>query len=121
MDEAYIRELCEIGVDVQDNMVRFMNNEALFEKVLKMFLDDSSYSEMKQGFEQGDCEMAFKGAHSLKGVAANLGLNKILEKLVPAVEVLRKGSMDVSEADLKIIDDRYNEICSLIRKYNNIV
>lgn len=117
MNEAYKKELCENGVDVQDNMVRFMDNEVLFEKLLKMFLEDTSYSDMKEGFAEQDCEKAFKGAHSLKGVAANLGFSSILDVLVPDVEILRAGSLDVPDNDILEIDNRYEKICSIIRKY----
>lgn len=59
-----------IGVDEREVMARFMNNEGLYCRILKKFMEDKSYDELKISWEEGDYEAAFRWAHTLKGVSA---------------------------------------------------
>lgn len=85
------------GFDVEGAMKRFLNNEALYVKCLKKFLDDTSYEELKAAYEAGNCNDAFKAAHTMKGFVSNLGINNIYHLLIPMVEKLRVQDMDVEE------------------------
>ncbi len=40
----------EKGFDVDGTMKRFLNNETLYLKCLKKFLDDSSFEKLKEGY-----------------------------------------------------------------------
>ena len=46
----------EKGFDVDGTMKRFLNNETLYLKCLKKFLDDSSFEKLKEGYEKGNCK-----------------------------------------------------------------
>lgn len=80
-----------IGVDEREVMARFMNNEGLYCRILKKFMEDKSYGELKTSWEDGDYEAAFRAAHTLKGVSANLGLGAIREISSAITEQLRPG------------------------------
>lgn len=80
-----------IGVDEREVMARFMNNEGQYCRILKKFMEDKSYDELKISWEEGDYEAAFRWAHTLKGVSANLGLGGIRELSSAITEQLRPG------------------------------
>ena len=46
--------------------------ESRIAKYLKLFLSDPSFEELKNAFASQDAKTAFRAAHTLKGVAANL-------------------------------------------------
>lgn len=77
MDENFRRRLEESGADVKGTLQRFMGNEALYMKFLMKFLDDKNYEGLKESVAKRDYEAAYTQSHTLKGVAANLGLNPV--------------------------------------------
>lgn len=96
--DANVKAMLESkGFDVDGAMRRFLNNEALYIKCLKKFLDDTSYEELKAAYEAGNCNEAFKAAHTMKGFVSNLGINNIYHLLIPMVEKLRVQDMNIEE------------------------
>lgn len=89
MDEKFRRQMEENGADVATTLKRFMGNETIYLKFIIKFLDDKNYETIKDGLKQNDYEKAFTGAHSLKGVAGNLGLNPVYEAASEMSELLR--------------------------------
>ena len=53
------------------------------------FLDDTSFQGLKEGLENQDEELAFRSAHTLKGVCMNLGFTKLFEVSSALTEELR--------------------------------
>ncbi len=89
MEEGYKRRLEENGVELKMTLRRFMGNEDMYVKFLKRFLDDGSYKALGDCLEAGTYEEAFRAAHTLKGVAANLGLTPVQAAASELVEELR--------------------------------
>ncbi len=56
--------------------------------------EDKTFDELSKNIEARDFEAAFKDAHTLKGVAANLGLDLINETIKPLTEELRNAPYD---------------------------
>lgn len=78
------------GFDYQGTMNRMMNNEQLMDRFLGKFLNDGSMGALREALAAGNGEGAFVAAHTLKGVAGNLGLTGIYNTVVPVVEPLRR-------------------------------
>lgn len=89
MDELLKQKLAENNVDLDGALARFMGNETLFLKFLKKFGNDMSYTNLMLNLDQENFEEAFKCAHTLKGVSANLGLSSISVPTSELTEQLR--------------------------------
>lgn len=89
MDEGFRRRLEESGAEVKATLRRFVGNEDMYLRFLKMFPEDPSYLSLGKNLAAGNYVEAFKCAHTLKGVAANLGLVPVQNAVSPLVEVLR--------------------------------
>lgn len=89
MDEKLKCQLEENGADVAGTLRRFMGNEAIYRKFLGKFCADPNYEDLVRNLEQKNYEEAFKCAHTLKGVAANLGLNPLCRAVSDLTEELR--------------------------------
>ena len=50
----------------------------LVEKFIEIFLDDGSFDELCRQVASGSRQEAFRAAHTLKGVCANLGFGRLL-------------------------------------------
>ncbi|MEA5020379.1 MAG: Hpt domain-containing protein [Gordonibacter sp.] len=89
-----MKRLDEYGADVEGAMARFLNDEELYESCFVSFLEDEAFLQLNEALKCGDYERAFDAAHTLKGVAGNMGLTPMYCAVCAIVEPLRekKGS-----------------------------
>ena len=105
----------EKGFDVDGTMKRFLNNETLYLKCLRKFLDDSSFDKLKAAYQSGNCKEAFEGAHTMKGFVSNLGINEIYHLLIPMVEKLRVQDLNL-DAEMNQLETLYRETYKVIEE-----
>ena len=86
-----VRECYEqMGADYEDVLGR-LRNEALIRKFAKKFLEDGSFQMLKDGLAKKDGEMAFRAAHTLKGVCQNLGFDNYMSQALILQRSLEAG------------------------------
>lgn len=66
-----------IESNYEEVLGRFAGNKMLVEKFARKFVDDPSYQMLTETLEKKDYEEAFRAAHTLKGVCANLGFTQL--------------------------------------------
>ena len=72
-----------------DEVLGRLGMESRIAKYLGLFANDPSFNELKEAFAKNDVKTAFRAAHTLKGVAANLGLNTLSSSSSELTEDLR--------------------------------
>lgn len=85
-----------LGGNYEDT-VRRLYNEKLVEKFLFKFEEDPSFENLKKALEEEDLEAAFRAAHTLKGVAQNMGFDNLAESssvLLFSLGVFKGGSFE---------------------------
>lgn len=115
MEQETLDLLVQHGFDVDGAMKRFLNNEALYIKCLKKFLTDENFAKLVGAKVAGDCEEAFKAAHTMKGFLSNLGIDKFYTALNPVVEKLRANNLDI-DAELGELEVLYKETYDVISR-----
>lgn len=86
------REILETyGADYEATLERFMGNEKLYLKILDMLFQDENLHKLGEALNSGRLADAFEAAHTLKGVAGNLGLTPLYNAVCVLVEPLRAG------------------------------
>ena len=78
----------QCGGSYEDAVARFRGEERVL-KFLRMLPADESLPELTAAMEQGDAHTAFRAAHTIKGIALNLGLNSLAAKASTLTETLR--------------------------------
>lgn len=121
MYELLKRQLAENGADVEGALRRFIGNEALYVKFFLKLKDDPSYGDLNRNLEQGNYEEAFKAAHTLKGVSANLGLTPLYQNASAMTELLRRknvSGIDPEQVALqkKALEESYQIFVRLIEE-----
>ncbi len=116
MDQGIREELEAAGVNLGKAMERLMNNEKLLERLLTKFLSDPNYGGIKTALAEGNYDDAFHCAHTLKGVAGNMGMERLMEADVVIVEKLRRGEHEGIEEDMEALTAAYEELVGIIRK-----
>ena len=77
MDKFVQTELEGAGVNVEETLRRFMNNEMLMIKFLRKFVDDENMNKLRTLIADKHYNEVLPVAHTLKGVSGNLGLIKL--------------------------------------------
>ena len=70
-------------------VIQRLPSPALVERFVGKFLDDGSFSELTSAMAAGQTEAAFRAAHTLKGVSANLGFEQLRQSASTLTEFLR--------------------------------
>lgn len=97
-----------IGGDYDGTVGRFLGEERVL-KFLKLFLKDPSISNLKENMAAENYQEAFRAAHTLKGVAANLGMDVMQQVSSDITEALRDGK-DIEKA--KALMPQLDEVCN---------
>lgn len=72
-----------------DDVIRRMGSSDRVVKILGIFLRDNTAGELAAALERGDLDAAFMAAHTLKGIALNLGLSELSRTAARLTEELR--------------------------------
>lgn len=81
----------QMGGDYDAVMARLRQEERV-SKFLRMFLADDNFQSLTGAMEAQDWPTAFRAAHSLKGVALNLGMTALAGTASAMTECLRPGA-----------------------------
>ena len=107
-----------LGGDYDEVMGR-LRSERLVQKFVLKFLSDGSYQLLRDSLAAGDREEAFRAAHTIKGVCANLAFTELLESSERLTEALRDGKpAEPGEERLlaKVAED-YERACQAIQVF----
>lgn len=100
-----IDKLKELGCDTTEGLLRCMNNESFYFRLIKKALEDENFINLKSFIEKKNYDKAFEISHSLKGVLGNLSLTPLYNIVFELTEFLRnRKEMDYS----KYIDNLLN-------------
>lgn len=106
-------ELKKEGLDVQDGLHRVRGKEAIYHEILTAFknLHLESETEIRKALESSDLSTAILKAHTLKGVASNIGahelariagnIQKLLEENGRAIEIEK--NLELLGGELKLV------------------
>ena len=110
-----IDKLKQWGANTEEGLQRCMNNEALYLKLVNMFLANNSYNELKEAIAHEDLDKAFQASHALKGVLGNLSFTPLYTIIFDLTELLRnRTKMDYSN-----YLEKYEMSLSLLQALNS--
>lgn len=116
MDEGKRTRLETAGIDVGSALERFMGSDALLERFLKKFLEDTNYGALKAALDAGDREGAVTASHSLKGVCGNLSMTELFDLFTRQVQLLREEQDAQAAALMPDIARAYDRVSQAIRE-----
>lgn len=85
-------------------------------RFLRLFPLDDSFPQLSEALERGDVQTAFRAAHTLKGVAANLGLERLRALASDMTECLRRGELSGAQARLAETETAYRRVLAALEE-----
>lgn len=103
-----LKEACEkLGIDYEKNLSRFAKNEDLYIRFLKKLLLDDNYINLKDSIDKKDYLKVENYAHILKGIFANLGLDKLYIASSNLVQCVRNKQYNDIQQYYNILSSEY--------------
>lgn len=119
MSDSVLREFfTAIGSDYDEVLSRLPFEEILI-KFLPRFPADPTYDALKEAQEKRDIAAAFLAAHTLKGVAASLGLQRLAEAASALTEQLRPQTDFPEETYFTAVDKAYACVIKALATFEN--
>ena len=106
-----------MGADYEEVFGR-LRNEKLIAKFVLKFPGDPSFSQLQSTLEEKNVEEAFRAAHTLKGVAQNLGFTPLYEATATLTEVLRAGNLPEDDNMMNAVAKEYERTVAAIEQLN---
>ena len=109
----------QLGGNLENAKTR-LPSDSLIKRFIIKFLDDSSYSELCDALQKGQRDEAFRAAHTLKGVCANLGFDQLENSTSALTELLRPKDISIPEEAVSMMKDvkhDYEMTVGAIRAY----
>ena len=98
-----IEALKEYGADVEGGLKRCMNNETFYLNLVPKAVADDACERLFDAVAGKRYQEAFEIAHSLKGVAGNLGLTPIFTPASALTEYFRNDVDESKEEEFKAL------------------
>lgn len=112
-----LKELYEtIGGNYQETISR-LPGESMIKKFVLKYTQDPTYAQLEKALEEKDWETAFRAAHTLKGVAQNLGFDALYQAAFALTEQLRGAKPMQNEADWKAVQQAQKRILDSVQKF----
>ncbi|MGN0661890.1 MAG: Hpt domain-containing protein [Faecalibacterium sp.] len=108
-----------LGGNYAEAAARFPSQHMIEKFVLK-FLEDKSFAELCVAFAADDRETAFRAAHTLKGVCANLSFTRLFGAASQLTEELRRGEAEIPASAfprMELVRVDYEATVEAIRAY----
>lgn len=106
-----------MGADYEEVFGR-LRNERLITKFVLKFPGDPSFSQLQSTLEEKNVEEAFRAAHTLKGVAQNLGFTPLYEATATLTEVLRADNLPEDDNMMNAVAKEYERTVAAIEQLN---
>ena len=103
-----------VGGNAAENISRLGGNRTLLELLLSKFPKDDSFRTLSEAIDGSKTEEAFRAAHTLKGVSANLGIQSLFIKASEVTEYLRGGNLEAARTRMPDLTGEYDRVCTLI-------
>lgn len=105
-----------LGENYADCVERLLTEENVARFAVK-FLSDENFSTLAGAMKTRDAEKAFIAAHTLKGLAQNLGFSALGKSASDLTEVLRGRTFDGADELFKQVERNYNSVSFEVKKF----
>lgn len=113
-----IKECYALAGGNYSEVMERIGNETRIQKYLKKFSEDNSYSELLAALAEENWYGAFRCAHNLKGLCANLSLDRAAQAAGIVCEALRHGKPEADLTELcSELDAAYRQTLSAVNSF----
>lgn len=106
----------KLDINIEVTLNRFMNNEGMYLRFLRKSADDPTFAMLSKAVETKDYKEIEINAHTLKGVAGNLGFEELMDSCAKLVADVRTEKYESIEEEFSKTAEIYGKIIEVIRE-----
>ena len=103
------------GVDVKGGLALMAGNDKIYARLLQTYHTGDLYGKFVEAYNAGDVEATRVAAHTLKGVAGNLHLNEIYEKIKDVEGTMKESHAMPNDQDMNELEQIQNATMHTIK------
>jgi HPt (histidine-containing phosphotransfer) domain-containing protein len=110
-----------VYINFDEGLKRVVNNTKLYVRLLTKFRTDTRLDELCAQLEAGDYEKAQMSAHTIKGIAANLSLIELFEKIRDLESQIKEKALQPGALDTvkTVFDETLKKVDEVIAQYDS--
>lgn len=81
------------------------------------FKDDTSFQELETALNEKQVELAFRAAHTLKGVCMNLGFDHLYKPSFEITESLRASNLELALQQFDAVKEQYTKTIDALNEF----
>ena len=112
IEECYVK----MGANYQD-VIKRLPSAKMIEKFALKFKDDTSFQELETALNEKQVELAFRAAHTLKGVCMNLGFDHLYKPSFEITESLRAGNLELGLQQFGAVKEQYTKTIDALNEF----
>lgn len=116
MDHKREALLLSAGIELGGALERMMGNELLLVRMMQRFVQDENFHILQQALLDNNREQAELACHTVKGICANLGIEKLCAKLEVQLEQIRTGHLQNAKDMMPMLEQEYARVIHAIRR-----
>lgn len=109
----------EIGMNIDEVLNRFAQNPSLLKKFVKKFPNDKTFQNLSVALKNRDSQEVEVCAHTLKGVAGNLGFSKLYDRCSDLGTVVKEDNDHLLYNAFDDLQEEYEKVLETISKIHD--
>lgn len=109
--------LKDLNIDSEETLKRFGNNMDILERFILKFPEDSTFQKLENALEVRDFELVERSAHTLKGLASNLGFSALSQYASACVTAVRENAYSRLPDAFGDTKTEYERIIHVLNEY----
>ena len=106
-------KIIQAEIDYDESVNRFAGNKGLYDKFLMRFREDGHCREAREALDRGDYEGVLGAAHTLKGLAGNMGMFALADACSVVVNSVRQEQYEKLEEQMQEMEKCYNMVMTI--------
>lgn len=106
----------KMGANYQD-VIKRLPSVSMIEKFALKFREDTSFQELETALNEKQVDLAFRAAHTLKGVCMNLGFDHLYKSSFEITESLRASNLDLALQQFDAVKEQYSKTIAALNEF----
>ena len=105
-----------MGANYQ-HVIKRLPSVSMIEKFALKFREDTSFQELETALNEKQVDLAFRAAHTLKGVCMNLGFDHLYKPSFEITESLRASNLDLALQQFDAVKEQYSKTIAALNEF----
>lgn len=106
----------KMGANYQD-VIKRLPSVSMIEKFALKFREDTSFQELETALNEKQVDLAFRAAHTLKGVCMNLGFDHLYKPSFEITESLRASNLELALQQFDAVKEQYTKTIEALNEF----